>query len=344
MPALDAYHSKQTAYEDIHTAQWHRQMRGFMDSLAGEDPDTTGSPGSIAAWGRDPDEVTKRLARTLAWGENFYVAPLMQRMVAAAAEAWPTDEVVEPEDFITDRGWLFIPGGVSVLDIRGQIITTSAISWERFASQVFVCLWADKAHDSPWMRAKRGWDAVPQFTPWHLTTLTLGQPLTRTLRMGTALPPEVSEAIRYVWDEADPTKGSLYFPQGWTAEQLAPSLRPEENLAWLVSTLRIMQSPLSALNPQGLPAAVRKGHRAARWRVKQTAVTVIDFRRRASDFDGHGTREYTHRFLRRGHWRRQPFKREDGTWDRRRIWIHPTVVGDPSLPLVLRAHVNSLSR
>ena len=48
-------------------------------------------------------------------------------------------------------------------------------------------------------------------------------------------------------------------------------------------------------------------------------MTVIDFRRREGDSEAHGEQEYSHRFLRRGHWQRQPYGREDRSWDRRRI-------------------------
>jgi hypothetical protein len=93
-----------------------------------------------------------------------------------------------------------------------------------------------------------------------------------------------------------------------------------------------------------MPANMRKSLMRHPIRLKQKAVTVIDFRRRKGDFEHVGEREYSHRFLRRGHWRRQNYKREDGEWERRRIWIHSTIVGDPSKPLILRDHVNALTR
>ena len=42
---------------------------------------------------------------------------------------------------------------------------------------------------------------------------------------------------------------------------------------------------------------------------------------------------YSHRFIRRGHWRNQPYPSEDLY---RQIWIDPTIVGSKDLPLIVK--------
>jgi hypothetical protein len=80
-----------------------------------------------------------------------------------------------------------------------------------------------------------------------------------------------------------------------------------------------------------------------RMKLANYRATIIELRRRKGDPRGDTHFEYSHRFLRRGHWRRQRCK-DNGEWTHKIIWIHPTVVGDPSLPFIIRDHVNALVR
>lgn len=338
MPALDAFHTKQGVFESLHTAWWPRFAENFTASMRGEVKGQMGIHPGFAATG---DTFTSGLRQSLSLAENFYVAPTMNALVTAAADAWEADETVEEEDFPTDAGWLWIPGGISTIDVRGLPQVTSALSWRRRADVVEVVLWQDKANDRPDVRTLAGWDEMPRLTPWHVSPILLGQRLPMALQMGTVIPPEVASQIRWIENDNDL---AMAFPMGWDASQMELEVRPDRILAWLVSALRIMQQPLATVETKGLPAQVRKAMMRHPKRVKNTRVTVVDFRRRVADFEPGSGREYSHRFLRRGHWRRQPYKRDDGSWDRRRIWIHPTIVGDPDKPLILRDHVNALTR
>lgn len=338
MTAVDAFHMKSAAFAALRTSEWADWAAGFTASMRGEASGTR----RIDGFTKSANEFSQSLATVLSLAETFYVSPTMNALVSAAAEGWEHDEVVTEDDFPTDTGWLYIPGGITDIDIRGSLYTTSALTWQRRGHVVEVVLWADKRHDPPALREHPSWVTIPQMTPWHITRLTIDEALPTALRMGKLLPPEVSQKVE--WITGPDGQQALAFPQGWTAEEMQPRLGPDPTLAWLVSVLRIMQQPLASVERKGLPAALRKRLMRHPHRVKNTAITVIDFRRRTTDFEPGSGREYSHRFLRRGHWRRQPYKREDGTWDRRRIWIHPTVVGDPDKPLILRNHVNALTR
>lgn len=340
MTAVDAFHMKAATFQSMTTSAWADFVEGFTRSLRGEVAETAGS--SSGTFHASAEEFSRECATTLSLAETFYVAPAMNALVTAAAEGWEADEPVTEEDFPTNHGWLFIPGGVSNIDVRGALYVTTAMTWARRGSEVTVVLWADKRYDPPHLRQHHGWETLPQVTPWHQMTLRLDEPLPTTLRFGALLPPEVSEQVR--WVRGPNGEHAMTFPKGWTAEEMQPRIAPDPSAAWLVSVLRIMQQPLAEVTGTGIPAGLRKQLARHPKRVKNTHITVIDFRRRLTDFEPGSGREYSHRFLRRGHWRRQPYKSDDGSWDRRRIWIHPTIVGDPDKPLMLREHVNALTR
>lgn len=351
MPATDAFHVRQTMWEDLHTEEFHRFAGYFTRSLRGEIQATD----TAVLTGRTPeqireampllrggDEFVAREVRVHRLAETFYVARPMTALVTAAAEDWPADETIEPEDWPTDHGIMYVPGGVATLDVRGQFEVTVAFSWEVHGDHTTVVWWTDKAYDSPYAKAKAGWDNIPRFTPWHVTYLEHGSPLPTGLIMGTLIPPEQAEQMR--WTTGPNGEVGMTIPTGFTPEQLQPRVDTDRTSAWLVAALRIMQQPLAMVERKGQPAHLRKQLARRPITLRQKAITVIDFRRRVSDFTAGSGREYSHRFLRRGHWRRQPYKREDGSWDRRRVWIHATIVGDPDKPLILRNHVNALTR
>ena len=339
MGAVDAFLMKAATYQNMSTSAWASYAAGFTRSLRGED-----GTGALASrtFEQSADEFSKACASVLSLAETFYVAPQMNALVSAAAEDWQDDETVEADDFPTDHGWLFIPGGIASIDVRGSLYRTSALTWARRGAVVDVVLWADKTHDPPHLREKAHWERMPQMTPWHVCHLTLGQTLPVAMRLGKVLPPEVSQQVQWI----DTPQGfAMSFPQGWTAEEMQPRFGPDPVLAWLVTTLRIMQQPLADVERVGLPVGVRKALTRHPRRVKNTHVTIIDFRRRLSDFEPGSGREYSHRFLRRGHWRRQWIGSErDGSRRQARVWIHATVVGPADKPLMLREHVNALTR
>jgi hypothetical protein len=80
-----------------------------------------------------------------------------------------------------------------------------------------------------------------------------------------------------------------------------------------------------------------------RRRFKTTPVTVITLRRRKHPENGSHQVEWDHRWLRRGHWRQQWYGSAD-TRHQRAIYINPTICGPEDKPLLIRPHVNVLSR
>lgn len=291
--------------------------------------------------GIDPTYTGTDLVRELrdaARGAHaYYVSPDMQAVVTAALSTMPADPVTA-EDFPTQQGFMWLPDGHVVVDALGAPCVTRAYLWSVHGGAAHVHALADKEHP---LDSARGQAHLPRLTPWHQGRLTFGQPLPQALAGVRVLPPEVARGSRLqrVGDGA-----VLALPDGAT-DIPPPVFGPDPVLGWLVAALRLMAQPLAALHRQGLPAHVRDDLRRGKVKLKDTSVTVVEFRRREHGFDTPGSgREFTHRFLRRGHWRQQPYKNTAGQWARKVIWILPTIVGPPDKPLVVRDRVNALVR
>lgn len=335
MPAIDTVLMKDQLAEDMHSDWMKTYYRNFFEDLRRK------SSKEEAAW--STAEKGRRWAiRALQMSHNYYVAPDMFGLVTAAQETMPEDEPVQPHDFPTPQGWMWVPNGITIIDIRGKMVPTSAILWNAFGGRVEVAFIVDKTHPMDYLKEVVDED-TPRLTPWAMQTLHFDQPIPRTTGMGIVLPPEDADQIEYIQDKETGTT-TIYTPRGYSPEQLQIRERPDEVCQWLLACLRLMQQSITSVNEQGLPANLRRGLKG-RVKFKQTRIAVIEYRRReAYMHDPTSTREYSHRFLRRGHWRRVWFKDEEGEKKQRPVFIHPTIVGDPSLPLLLREHVNALVR
>lgn len=88
----------------------------------------------------------------------------------------------------------------------------------------------------------------------------------------------------------------------------------------------------------------RVSRRRSRNLPNNESVTVINLRHASHrKQDGETDVEWSHRWLRRGHWRRQWYGSGE---DRHQapVWIHETVCGPEDKPLVIREHVTNLMR
>src|SRR5262245_65616716 len=94
MPALDAFHAKQQAFEDLHTPAWHYYVENFTASIRGEVAGTLG----VRGFTEQAVEFTSRLVRTVNNADIFYCARLMRRLVWAAVEVGPGGDPVRGGD------------------------------------------------------------------------------------------------------------------------------------------------------------------------------------------------------------------------------------------------------
>ena len=372
MPALDTVPLKYNLLEDMHGRIYRSMTDSYWKSAAGlrtaEDIAHYGESARndyIADTFPNADAYRRRVERDVQFSDNYYVSPEMCVLVTAAAEVMPDSEQAKPEDFPTPGGFMLIPNGLVQTDIRGNAVVTNVIVWNTSGGIIRLTYLTDKNHPldranqqaglaaaakeenhpNPEQWARQQWEQIPRLTPWHDMTHEFHAPLPRTFSMGAVIPPEISNQIT-VTDHPDGRR-VITWPKGYEGQQMKeiidPSIVAEPVFRWLLACLRLMQQELTTVTDHGLPANLRRSLKG-KVRLKNTHVSVIEYRRRSSSMPGESTREYTHRFLRRGHWRKQPYKNEDGEWDRKSIWIHPTIVGDPSLPLLLREHVKALVR
>lgn len=369
MPALDTLTLKSLFLNEMHDPVWHGYMDRYTRSLMGEKSPVTGKrlvarPGISAVetdagivdttmdaglpsefWkdGTTGADISRRLAHVTQMSHAYYVAPTMQVLVTAASHDWPEDERVREDDFPQSQGWLYIPGGgITVLDIRGRIMATNVILWDCYGGGVDVHYLADKYSPADeHIRKSRPdvWAEMARLSPWHHARVNFGDRVPISLQMGKAVPPEVASQIRISEVE---NQFIMSLPIGWSPEEMQPHVTTDATIAWLLSCLRIMQQPLASVEKQGVPRNFRKGLERQKVKMKNTIVSVIEYRRRSGEYQSDSGRTLSHRYFRRGHWRRQNYKDEHGDWQQKSIRIQPTIVGDPSLPLMLREHVNAL--
>lgn len=371
MPALDTVPLKHALLEDMHTQQYRLMVDSYYRSAAGkrtqEEVLHYGQAATnewVASYG-STEAYLRRTEKDAQFSDNYYISPEMCVLVTAAAHEMPEDEQPKSEDFPTPGGFLLIPNGIVQTDVRGNAVVTNVIVWNTSGGRIRLTYYTDKnhpldkanqiagmvaaaeeeGHENPAGWAHRMWEKMARLTPWHDMVADFHTPLPKTFSMGAVIPPEISNQIT-VSDHADGRRVITWpvgFDQEGLREVINPGVHVEPVFSWLLACLRLMQQEITVVTDHGLPANLRRSLKG-RVRLKNTHVSVIEYRRRSASMPSESTREFTHRFLRRGHWRKQPYKNEDGEWDRKSIWIHPTIVGDPSLPLLLREHVKALVR
>jgi hypothetical protein len=345
---MDAYHRKTVLAEDLHTSFFVNYLDIRIRSVRGELGDAVPSPGTYdrSATGRSE---TNKMRVAIETGYTFYVSPQMEALVTAAAEALPDDDTVIPSDLPTPQGFLWIPGGLTVIDVRGRVLKYNGALWSAFGGGVFVWWLTDKYDDADTTNIEirettppRYWATLPQLTPNGESRVRFSAPLPKSIGQTKVIPPEYRQSMRW-----DPEAGGLVFwtEKGYTSaeleEWLTPKVQPDATFRWLLACWRLMQQSVARLDDEPVPRQMRKlGRRAG---LPDGNVTVIKLRSSPSRGDGSSLVEWSHRWLRRGHWRSQPYK-EDGHWVRRTIWIHPTVCGPDDKPLIIRDHVYDLRR
>lgn len=330
----DAYDMQMALWRWYRTDQAQRWMRTSYDINA-----------------RDLRGDTVRLLREMYLAElsrllecdPLYVSRDMCELVAAAAETFQPEPLLE-SDVLTPRGFLYFAEPFPVQDRFDTPTTIAAASWSRTWSiddkqgaterleQVLDARVTGELEDG----TRLGWDQIEdemeaagaEASGLSLTLYAITKPSSVAKIGGVgAYPPLLPLHITPWW-----------FGMTFDGNEVDELGQPTGAAWWwriLQTTFRLMQQPLAH---RTLVPLDRGGRREAkRWKARpDTEIVVVRLRREEGDHihgDDHGTANYSHRFIRSGHWRNQWYP---SIKSHRQIWIAPTVVGDPSLPLIVR--------
>lgn len=269
-------------------------------------------------------DLPDRLSAMTFNAEPVYVDPDVMTVIEAATKGFEP-EPLQPEDLITDAGFMWFPRAIERPDVHGKNMSYRAVLWHpmevqhreertgaliRSSSGIFVALFhyrRDTDDYTDLQAEKRAGDII----------LTHAVP----------------------WGFGDTYDG---FEAGMTG------------VARVVQcTWRLMQQTLSVRTTERAPKMFRR--RWERANLPEKRVTVVRLRRPATERDANhepGTVEWSHRWIVGGHWRWQWYPTQDArvcghvyadgrVCDKfggihRQIFISPFVKGPEELPLEVR--------
>jgi hypothetical protein len=357
MPALDALFLKNILASDLESStimaeilqRFINTSRGDKD--ASETADSLGlmtpisQPGMFSAQATGA-QLRADMRRYLEASYAYYVSEKMMPLVTAASESMP-EEVLLTKDLPSEYGFMLIPGGISTIDVRGALLKYNAVLWTTFGGTVRVYWMTDKydMQDSSnmFMRLKADdaqWASLPRLTIGHITDMTIGEALPQTYGPTMVLPPEVSQGMHFIRDEKTGSVSIAIEDKGYSPEELVDmvsgSVRTDPASRWLLTVWRLMQQTITSVEQESAPRSLKK---QLQRRNLDTEVSVIGLRHKAVKGEGDTEVEWSHRWLVKGHWRKQPTK--EGI---RLVWIHPYIKGPENKPLLIREHVYALVR
>lgn len=346
MPAMDALTAKSMWRDSLDDPFIATFTQRFLDSLQGSGHIKTGPVSNL-------DGATTLVEHWKKWdslSEAFYVHPRMSELVTAASESMP-EEPLLPHDLPTSHGFVLIPGGLSSIDVRGWITRTNAVQWASFGGSVKICFLTDKYDPADQKRleleglSKGAWERMPRYTLLHMAEIEFGKPLPVSLGPDTLIPPEYGVRVIHQENPDGTYNVAVVSDKGYSPEELQElfsfDTRTDPTLRWLVTMWRLMQQPLTSVEKEFPSRQMRR--QLERKNAKDRHVSVITLRRKPERGHGDSEVQWSHRWLTRGHWRRQPYK-EDGETVYRHIWIHAHLKGPEDKPLLVREHVYSLQR
>jgi hypothetical protein len=372
VPARDALHYQMIFMDDLAPGGilgsmldgFDRSQRG-LGMPDGSKPPIDAVPNPIGMFSRGSqgtpydesgDGLRQYFARHMELTLPFYVDPRMTALVTAAAESMPSDSVLRPEDLPATHGFLLIPQGLSEIDLRGQLMIHNAVAWFQRAGGMDLWFLSNKYEERDMVNQRHlryfgeeKMTALPQFTAAVYTRIEFGEGVPLSLGSTKVLPPEITETMRVI---TDPKTGAVaqmwgegYDLNEWIGDSM--EISPNGVVAWIMAMWRLMQQTIIDVRSEPVDRGLRKQVRKRR--MKHEDVTVIALRKRKHADGETGTEiEWSHRWLVRGHWRKQWVGPRDGEVgvDRYQtpVWIHPHVKGPDDAPFLVRDHVYSLER
>jgi hypothetical protein len=314
------------------------------------------------------------IAMAARMAELYTITPEMFDLIRHASESMPPQTLAR-EDLPSQSGFLYLPKAYHMLDVNGDPMPVRALLWHEetlgnpgdaapgpgmpaIARGVVLYMFVDAAENAPPVREsgsgrnRRGWFLAhsPKMGLIHVMSFGFGNPgytvdVDRMIAEGDDPETIARDARRFMHSIHDgipigepAANGSVRVR---TTSGKVLWVRPDPMLQFLSAYLHFMASELSAIDHPPLPRSLLKWLR--RLEMPTGPVSVVRLRRRKPSGEGAGGWTLSYQYVRRGHWRRQPYgprARPEYRW----IWIAPALVGPEDGPLRVRDVVNVVAR
>ena len=271
--------------------------------------------------------AARYLARLLETAQPIFVAHNIAASLAAATPTFPDDITIEPEDFPTQRGFLWLGGYEWEIDrpkIKSHPFRTRirAITYNVLDGGVEICLYGYNV-DS---RAQASPTQICDMCDWRFA-----EDITSDDR-----------AVAWVYkdelDKPDALVEVMLFEESGLRKVQVPlqeflenhRARTRDFRKMVYSLVHFMNQKLVRNERYALPRQIRR-HMPPAWKA-EPVVQVVEFRQRETgehQFTEGPAPEWSTRWVVRGHWRRI----EDKDGRARAVWVNAHIKGPDGLPL-----------
>lgn len=341
--AIDVPALVDTHFQCLDTVRYYEYSIGFMRSayrsslaLSESEGQPTRSSVFDFLYGHEDLEIGQRWCRReqnlLKVVQLFHVSESMVHVAAAASETIPPTTTLQIEDFPSLTGFMVFEKPMTSVDIFGRETSFRAVSWE----------WETKEELSRSIAKSTDQD-MKQFDGVYGWSLVFYKDAPRDAGLG---PFQVAH-FQFAFIGERIGHDSVAHPDVAKREDMEPWLTEEfvfqsTNLTrYIYAIFQLMTQTIANVNEH---EDTRLARRVRQGKAKTPPMVTVVTLRRESDYgerDSDGT-WLSYRYVRRGHWRRQPYG--PGRAEHRTIWISPTMVGSPDLPFHQPRHVTSLAR
>lgn len=347
MAVVDTILIKRDLMDDVErSVLMSRYMDAWVDSITGKTKKENAkysvlpSPNALADHLKSYEKLRSAMLTWLGVSENFYVSQEMMDVLIAATVSVPEDVSLTATDLPSPFGWVKLASPLTLLDIRSRPLRFHACSWAQIGSRVQIIWYTDKydRQDSTNPTKEEMLKALPRWTPSHSVVIPFGEtfPVSPQLRSkdGSIITPEHKLEIRH-----DDSGFAVRVAGDTDGFDMVDG--PSVDLQFLYAFFRILKQKIVTKRQETeFPRNVRREFQRKNVNLQ---ITVIEFRKSAVRGDGSSTVDWSHRWLCRGHWRKQWYgSGDDRYWEF--IWIHPHIKGPEDKPLLMRDHVNALVR
>lgn len=282
--------------------------------------------------------------RRISDADPIFVSEEMVDVVDAAMGRFQPEALL-PDDFMTTHGFIYYERPFVVPDRRGGDTHLQGFSWAPYLNETLGKRFIEQAHSL---------DDPRQAADWLLNelreTADYGNPDATVNGVAlTIYGAARGEGPQHLARTAGPPIAPIHITPWFYGMSFDGEHVDENGVAtgaewwWKVvqTTLRLMQQQLSTSDRYRPDKAGRRARVKAGLDDDRDVVVVRLRRAKHAGIEGgpHGEANYSHRFIRNGHWRNQWYPSLGPSSDprtHRQIYIHSTVVGDPDLPLIIR--------